>query len=53
MTYVLKDYKRNKIVRKIVRAANAIIMLDTIMQNPKMQAHTRTMLWQVVQSGEY
>ncbi|MDQ3972504.1 MAG: hypothetical protein M3219_03665 [Thermoproteota archaeon] len=23
------------------------------MRNPKMQSHIRTMLWQVVQSGEY
>jgi hypothetical protein len=32
---VLRTKKRNKIVRKLVRAANAMSMLDTIMQNPK------------------
>ena len=35
-----------------VRAANAISMLDTVTQNPQMQSHIRTMLWQVVSTLE-
>jgi uncharacterized protein (UPF0147 family) len=45
----LKDEKSGSIS---VRAANAISMLDTITQNPQMQSHIRTMLWQVVSSLE-
>jgi uncharacterized protein (UPF0147 family) len=45
----LKDEKSGSIS---VRAANAISMLDTTTQNPQMQSHIRTMLWQVVSSLE-
>ncbi len=46
---VLKDEKGGSIS---VRAANAISMLDGITQNPQMQSHIRTSLWQVVSSLE-
>ena len=45
----LKDEKGGTVS---VRAANAISMLDTITQNPQMQSHIRTMLWQVVSTLE-
>jgi uncharacterized protein (UPF0147 family) len=45
----LKDEKGGSIS---VRAANAISMLDTVTQNPQMQSHIRTMLWQVVSTLE-
>jgi hypothetical protein len=35
-----------------VRAANAISMLDNVTQNPQMQSHIRTMVWQVVSTLE-
>ncbi len=31
-----------------VRAANAVSMLDSLTQNPQMQSHVRTMIWQAV-----
>jgi uncharacterized protein (UPF0147 family) len=46
---VLKDEKAGTVS---VRAANAISMLDTVTQNPQMQSHIRTMLWQVVSTLE-
>lgn len=42
---LLKDEKNGEIS---VRAANAISMLDSITQNPQMQSHIRTMIWQLV-----
>jgi uncharacterized protein (UPF0147 family) len=45
----LKDEKGGSLS---VRAANAISMLDTVTQNPQMQSHIRTMLWQVVSTLE-
>ncbi len=41
----LKDEKNGPLS---VRAANAISMLDSITQNPQMQSHIRTMIWQLV-----
>ena len=49
VSVVLRDEKPGN---TMVRAANAISMLDTITQNPQMQSHIRTMLWQVVSSLE-
>ena len=46
---ILKDEKGGSIS---VRAANAISMLDNVTQNPQMQSHIRTMLWQVVSTLE-
>ncbi|NOJ28872.1 MAG: hypothetical protein DA328_01740 [Nitrososphaeraceae archaeon] len=42
---LLKDEKNGLVS---VRAANAISMLDSITQNPQMQSHIRTMIWQLV-----
>jgi len=46
---ILKDEKGGSIS---VRAANAISMLDGVTQNPQMQSHIRTSLWQVVSALE-
>jgi uncharacterized protein (UPF0147 family) len=49
VSVMLRDEKSGN---SMVRAANAISMLDTITQNPQMQSHIRTMLWQVVSTLE-
>jgi uncharacterized protein len=46
---VLRDEKAGSIS---VKAANAISMLDSVTQNPQLQSHIRTTLWQVVSSLE-
>jgi uncharacterized protein (UPF0147 family) len=45
----VKDEKNGSVS---VRAANAISMLDNVTQNPQMQSHIRTMIWQVVSTLE-
>ena len=45
----IKDEKSGSIS---VRAANTISMLDNVTQNPQMQSHIRTLLWQVVSTLE-
>jgi uncharacterized protein len=45
----IKDEKNGSIS---VRAANTISMLDNVTQNPQMQSHIRTLLWQVVSTLE-
>ena len=47
---ILKDEKGGGSIS--VRAANAISMLDGVTQNPQMQSHIRTSLWQVVSALE-
>ena len=47
---ILKDEKAGGSIS--VRAANAISMLDGVTQNPQMQSHIRTSLWQVVSALE-
>jgi uncharacterized protein (UPF0147 family) len=49
VTSAIKDEKNGSVS---VRAANAISMLDNVTQNPQMQSHIRTMVWQVVSTLE-